>query len=416
MTTHIDSIEVPQRATGGIWERLLAKACERLARGTLVLVDQGRRREFGAGEPRATITVREPRFYRRVVLGGTVGAGEAYMDGDWVCDDLVALVRVFALNAEALGDVDGSKTLSVQLRNLLQHATRRNSKLGSRRNIEAHYDLSNEFFSTFLDERLMYSAASYETADQSLEAASEAKLARLCQKLELGPQDHLLEIGSGWGGLAIYAAQHFGCRVTTTTISPAQHELASARVREAGLSDRIEVLLRDYRELEGTYDKLVSVEMVEAVGHQYLPEYFATIDRLLKPAGLFALQAITIEDRRYQQALTSVDFIKKHIFPGSFIPCASELISQAASHTRSVLVNFEDMGHDYALTLRAWRARFWEQQPRIRELGFDDRFVRMWDFYLAYCEGGFLERAISDVQLLFAKPDYRGRPWRRQLA
>jgi cyclopropane-fatty-acyl-phospholipid synthase len=425
MTTEVNAARAPAGERYGGWKRLLVQGLRALQHGSLSLTDAQGTLQFGAtgsaqqadqSRPSAHIVVNRPAFFRKVTLGGSVGAGESYMEGDWDCDDLVALVRLFALNTESLGRVDGARTLTVQLKNLLGHVTRRNSRSGSRRNITAHYDLSNEFFATFLDERMMYSSAVYEADDQSLESASIAKLERLCRKLELVATDHLLEIGSGWGGLAVYAAENFGCRVTTITISPAQHAAATQRVADAGLQDRVEVLLQDYRELQGSYDKLVSVEMVEAVGHQYLPQYFSVMNRLVRPNGLIALQAITIEDRRYRQALNSVDFIKKHIFPGSFIPCVSELVSSAAKHTDMVLVNLEDIGLDYAWTLKAWRERVYGSRRKILDLGFDERLLRMWEFYLAYCEGGFRERSISDVQMLFAKPAYRGRAWRSPLA
>jgi cyclopropane-fatty-acyl-phospholipid synthase len=292
------------------------------------------------------------------------------------------------------------------------HSIRRNSERGSARNIAAHYDLSNAFFATFLDQSLMYSSAVFDRPQATLEQASEAKLARLCAKLELSPRDHLLEIGTGWGGLAIYAARTRGCRVTTTTISAEQYCEASRRVASEGLSARVTVLKKDYRQITGTFDKLVSVEMVEAVGNDYLDGYFRTCGQLLAPGGLFALQAITIRDQQFQRALTTVDFIKKHIFPGSFIPSVSRLVASAAENSDTVLVHLEDLGDDYATTLRAWRDRFEANRAEVERLGFDERFVRLWRFYLAYCEGGFRERAISDVQLTFAGHGYRGRPWR----
>jgi cyclopropane-fatty-acyl-phospholipid synthase len=401
--------------SASFWARRIHAALRHLAHGSLRLRDGGTERIFGQGAPAVTVTVHRPRFYRRLALGGSVGAGEAYMDGDWDSDDLVGVVRLLAANRAAMGALDGAGTLSVQAANLLQHLTRGNSRHGSRRNIAAHYDLSNAFFANFLDARMMYSSAVYEHDAMTLEQASTAKLERLCRKLELSPAHHLLEVGSGWGGLAEYAAARFGCRVTTATISPAQHETAVARIRRAGLEDRVEVLLRDYRDLDGRYDRIISVEMVEAVGERYLDGYFHTLGRLLAPHGLLALQAITIEDQRFRPALRSVDFIKKHIFPGSFIPCVSRLVSSAAAHSGTVLVSLEDIGADYAATLAAWRQRLDANVDRVLALGFDDRFVRMWRFYLAYCEGGFRERAISDVQLLFAGPAYRGRPWRAAL-
>ena len=420
----------------GLWQRLLARLLAHLDHGTLTIEDR-QTTSFGTGGPHVRITVRSPRFYRRVVLGGTVGAGESYVDGDWDCDDLVGLVRMFIANRSALEQVDGAGAALSGLADFVGHLGRRNSMAGSRRNISAHYDLSNAFFETFLDSRMMYSSALFETSSalfetssalfetssavfepssRSLETASEAKLKRLCEKLALHADDHLLEIGSGWGGLALYAASHYGCRVTTTTISKEQYDAVVEKVRAQGLERQVRVLQQDYRDLDGTYDKVVSVEMVEAVGHQYLDRYFAAIDRLLEPGGLCVLQAITIEDDRYRQAVGSVDFIKKHVFPGSFIPSVSALVQSAARQTETVLVNLEDLGADYAQTLNLWRARFEMNLPRIRELGFDERFIRMWRFYLVYCEGGFLERAISNVHLLFAKRGYRGQPWRVERA
>jgi len=284
------------------------------------------------------------------------------------------------------------------------HALQRNTRTGSRRNIAAHYDLGNDFFRLFLDENLMYSAAMFASPADTLEQASERKLRRICEKLDLRESDHLLEIGTGWGGMALFAAREYGCRVTTTTISAKQHALASERVREAGLGERITLLRSDYRDLEGRFDKLVSIEMVEAVGHQYLDGYFEKCASLLAPGGLALVQAITIEDHRYRQALESVDFIKRHIFPGSFIPCASVLVESAARAGRLRLLNLEDFGDSYALTIRHWRQRFHAQREQARALGLDERFLRLWDFYLCYCEGGFLEHAISDAQLLLAAP------------
>ena len=395
-----------------VWERLVLRSLTNLQSGCLRVNVAGRSMEYGAGQPRVQISVLDERFFKRVCLGGSIGAGESYMDGDWVCSDLVGLMRIMAANIQALDQIDSGTSWLRSLANTVEHAFNRNSLTGSRRNIAQHYDLSNEFFSTFLDERMMYSSAFYTDDKMDLASASTAKLERLCQKLELKPSDHLLEIGTGWGGLAIYAAKHFGAQVTTTTISAEQHAEATRRVMDAGLEDRVTVLMKDYRQLESTYDKVVSVEMVEAVGHQYLDQYFSQCSKLLKPGGLFVLQAITIEDHRYESAAQSVDFIKKHIFPGGFLPSVSRMVRAVADNTRCVLVNLEDLGYDYALTTRAWREKTLQQSDAIRQLGFDDRFIRMWEFYLAYCEGGFLERAISNVQMVFAKQGYTGQPFR----
>ena len=406
------SANLPVRGAGAA-RAAVHRALRAVESGTVVVSDSGGGATFGRGEPVARIAVRDAAFYRSLLLGGSVGAGESYMDGHWDSDDLVALVRIMARNRQALDGFDGPLASPAALLRAVWHAWRRNSKKGSRRNIQAHYDLGNDLFRLFLDRRMMYSAAVFDTGKETLEQASEAKLSRLCRKLDLHPGDHLLEIGTGWGGFAVFAAQRFGCRVTTTTISNAQYEHARALVREQGLSGRVEVLRSDYRELTGRFDRLVSVEMVEAVGHQYLDNYFRTCARLLTPGGLMAMQAITIRDAEYRRALRRADFIKRYIFPGGFIPCNS-VLTGAAGDAGLVLVNLEDFGPDYALTLREWRRRLEANRPKAAALGFDERFLRMWRFYFAYCEGGFLERSISDVQMLFAMPGYRGPVWRAQ--
>jgi cyclopropane-fatty-acyl-phospholipid synthase len=358
----------------------------------------------GSASLHASLRVHDPAFYRAVAANGSVGAGESYMDGHWDCDDLVAMVRLLARNRELLDALERGPARLGGLAMRCLHGLRRNTRDGSRRNIAAHYDLGNEFFELFLDDGMMYSSAMFASDADTLEQASRRKLRRTCEKLELRPDEHLLEIGTGWGGMAIFAAREYGCRVTTTTISERQHALASERVRAARLQDRVTVLRRDYRDLDGSYDKLVSIEMVEAVGHQFLDGFFAKCASLLAPGGLALVQAITIEDHRYAAALRSVDFIKRHVFPGSFIPCASVLVDAAARAGRLRLLNLEDFGDSYALTLRHWRQRFLARREQARAMGLDERFLRYWEFYLAYCEGGFLEHATSDVQLLLAAP------------
>jgi cyclopropane-fatty-acyl-phospholipid synthase len=353
---------------------------------------------------RATLRVRDPEFYRRTALNGSVGAAEAYMDGMWDCDDLVALVRILVRNRDRL---DAMERGFARFGGALLRAwstLNRNTRAGSRRNIAAHYDLGNEFFKLFLDQNMMYSSAIYATADESLEVASTRKLDRICHKLQLSADTRVVEIGTGWGGFALHAARTTGCRVTTTTISREQHSLASARVAAAGLQDRVKVLLTDYRELTGRYDRLVSIEMIEAIGHQYLNAYFSKVSGLLEDDGMALIQAITIEDHRYEQALRSVDFINRYIFPGSFIPSINAMLRSATQVSDMKLFNLEDIGLSYALTLREWRRRFHAQHDQVRAMGYPERFVRMWDFYLAYCEGGFLERSIGDVQMLLVKP------------
>ena len=356
-----------------------------------------------SGDPlRATLHVLDGAFYRAAAANGSVGAGESYMDGDWTCDDLVSLVRILVRNRDLLDGMEGGLARLGGWAMRTVHSFRRNTRTGSRKNIAAHYDLGNPLFKLFLDETMMYSSAIFTDAGDDLETASRRKLDRICEKLQLSPTDHLVEIGTGWGGMALHAAKHYGCRVTTTTISKEQHALASERIAAAGLSDRVTLLLEDYRDLTGTYDKLVSIEMIEAIGHQYLDTYFDKCASLLKPDGLALIQAITIEDHRYEQALTSVDFIKRHIFPGSFIPSVTAMVEAAGRAGPLRLINLEDFGPSYALTLHHWRQRFFASIDQVRALGYDERFVRMWEFYLCYCEGGFIERAISDVHLLLA--------------
>lgn len=355
----------------------------------------------------ARLRIHDPAFYRMAALNGSVGAGEAYMDGYWDCDDLVALTRILVRNRDLL---DSMETGSARIGGWLMkaaHAFSRNTRSGSRRNIAAHYDLGNPLFKLFLDENLMYSSAIYVDPAESLESASKRKLERICSKLRLAPGQQVVEIGTGWGGFALHAAREHGCHVTTTTISREQHELASARIQQAGLQDRVTVLLSDYRDLCGQFDRLVSIEMIEAIGHQYLDTYFGKVASLLKPDGEALIQAITIEDHRYEQALRSVDFIKRFIFPGSFIPSVSAMTSAIGRASDLRVFNLEDIGPSYALTLQAWRHRFNARRPQVRALGYDARFVRMWDFYLAYCEGGFRERSIGDVHLWLTRPAAR---------
>ena len=282
---------------------------------------------------------------------------------------------------------------------------RRNSRAGSRRNIAAHYDLSNAFFALFLSSDLMYSSALWADDADTLESASTRKLEAVCRRLALSSSDHVLEIGTGWGGFALHAARHYGCRITTTTMSRRQYEFARERVRAAGLHHRIELCLEDYRDLGGRFDKLVSIEMIEAIGADHLEVYFATISRRLHPRGAALLQAITIEDHRYRQALKSVDFIQRHVFPGSIIPSVSAMMAAKTRASDLALVALDDFGNSYARTVEAWRRRFMARLAEVRALGFDERFIRLWEFYLAYCEGGFRERALGLAHLLLVKSE-----------
>lgn len=402
----------PRPCRSGRWlRRSVFAQLAKMTQGCVTLVDAEGIHPFGQASAtcplRATVTIHDPNAYWRLALRGSIGVAEGYMEGEWSCDDLPALVRIFVLNQDALMGLEKGLTRLIMPLLRLLYARRDNNRRGSRANIAAHYDLGNEFYRLFLDETLMYSAAIFPTPETGLHEASIAKNDRICRKLELNPADHLLEIGAGWGGFALHAARHYGCRVTTTTISQEQYQLACERVREAGLQDRITVLCQDYRDLRGSYDKLVSIEMIEAVGERHLSGYFRTCAQLLKPHGMMLLQAITIADQKYQQYRREVDFIQYYIFPGGFLPSLSAITEKLAHSTDFRLFHLEDIGAHYATTLRHWRERFLANLERVRALGFPESFIRMWEYYLCYCEGGFRERTIGTVQLLLTKPQCR---------
>jgi cyclopropane-fatty-acyl-phospholipid synthase len=401
---------------GGLLSRIARKALlQRLALirdGEVRVQDNGRTQRFGSRTARCglavTITVRDAEFYSLAAYGGTVGAGESYIHGHWRCDDLTALVRIMVLNREVMQEMEGSLAArgSALLRRLL-HWANRNSKRGSARNIAAHYDLGNELYQLMLDDTMAYSCGIFLNEDATLHEASIAKFDAVCRKLALTSSDHLVEIGTGWGGLAIHAAERYGCRVTTTTISREQHDFAKAKIAARGLSGRINLLFEDYRDLKGQYDKLVSIEMIEAVGARYLDTYFQKCSSLLKPTGAMLLQAITLQDQYYAKALRSVDYIQRFVFPGSFIPSVNAISESVNRATDMKMFNLEDIGPHYAPTLRMWRERFFANVARVRELGYPESFNRLWEFYLCYCEGGFAERQLGDVQMLLTKPDCR---------
>jgi cyclopropane-fatty-acyl-phospholipid synthase len=395
-------------------QRLCRKAMlARLAhvsRGTLTITDQDGSHRVGKSDPRwpdAIIEVIDGDAWVELVLGGSIGAAEAFAHGCWTTPQLTDVIRVMVLNMDVLDAMEGGLATLTAPALRAAHWLHRNTQKQARRNIAAHYDLGNEFFKLFLDPTMMYSAAIFRSPDDTLEQASLAKLDHICRKLRLQPDDHLVEIGTGWGSMAIHAAKHYGCRVTTTTISENQYAHAVERIAALGLSDRITVVREDYRNLQGKYDKLVSIEMIEAVGHQFYDSYFETIERLLLPHGLALVQAITIADHRYERALRNVDFIQKYIFPGSCIPSITALQTSIGSRTRLKTVNLEDITPHYATTLNRWCEAFMRNADEIRRLGFDDVFIRLWQFYFCYCEGGFAERAIGDVQWLMAMPDAR---------
>jgi cyclopropane-fatty-acyl-phospholipid synthase len=404
-------IPTSTRPLNGAGRRLVLAMLARLQHGRLTLVDGPNRESFGQLENdlavSATIRVHQPDFYRFCAFGGSVGAAEAFMLGYWSADDLTAVMRIFARNQHVFQAMDQGWSVLSRPVNHFFHLTRKNTPTGSRENIMAHYDLGNDFYRLFLDETMTYSCGIFETPEGSLKAASLAKYDRLCRKLELKAHDHVLEIGTGWGGFALHAARHYGCRVTTTTISQQQYDYAKQRFAEAGLSRRIRLLNTDYRELNGQFDKLVSIEMIEAVGHHYFDTFFRQCSRYLKATGLMALQAITIADQAYERAKRDVDFIKRYIFPGSCLPSVTALMTAMASASDMRLIHLEDITPHYAVTLRRWRERFFANIDRVRKLGFEEPFIRMWDYYLSYCEGGFMERYIGDVQMIFAKPENR---------
>lgn len=393
-----------------------------MRRGQLRLeLPDGTVRIFGAAEssPReaapgvrdqAAIRVRRGEFFGKCVLAGDIGFAESFIDGDWETPDLVAVIGFFILNLDQAPTLSGSRTRAIATNllrgaNRLRHLLRPNTRGLARRNIAEHYDLSNDFFALWLDDSLMYSAARWETPDATLEQAQAAKNESLCRKLQLRPEDHVLEIGTGWGGWSLHAARQHGCRVTTVTISRQQFDLARRRVAAAGLSDRIEVRLQDYRDIAGTYDKIVSIEMLEAVGHRFLPDFAAACGRLLRPDGIMALQFITCPDPRYEEFRRGVDFIQKHIFPGSLLISVNRLNDLLARHGGFVLHGLEDFGRDYARTLRLWRDRFQARLDDVRALGFDERFVRKWHYYLCYCEAAFALRNISVVHTVHTRPN-----------
>jgi len=409
-------------AVEAVSRRLALSAFSRIRGGRLDLIEPGRRLSFGDpdGEPSATVEVNSPHFYR-ALLGGSVGLGEAYRDGVWDCDDLVGLVRIAARN---MGPLDRwRRCLHPVLAPLHRTVWRvpRNNRRAAKRHISAHYDLGNDLFALYLDESMMYSSAVFPHPDATLAEAQEHRLERICRALELGPDDHLLEIGAGWGAMAAYAASNYGCRVTTTTISHEQREGALRRIQDAGVGDRVTVLLDDYRDLRGRYSKLVSIEMIEAVGWQYFETFFRRCSELLERDGLFFLQAIVIDDRLYEAEKAARSFSNVLIFPGGCLPSV-EVIERCVAHeTDMSMVWMEEIGAHYARTLELWRERFVANTDLAAELGYDERFRRLWTLWLAMSEAGFRERRLRDVQVLFAKPGYSNRvkegdEWQRATA
>ena len=408
----IDNTKASGALKKSFWDntakKALLKVLKNLQIGRLVIEDHGQVYNFGENADSATlianVSIHHNSCYRNILRGGSIGAAEAYMLGSWSSPNTLNVIRLMAANINLLNGIDNDRSWIAQTGSKIFHRLNNNSTKGSQKNISAHYDLGNEFFSLFLDPTMMYSSAIYPSEQATLAEASINKLDTICKKLRLSANDHLIEIGTGWGGLAIYAAKNYGCNVTTTTISKEQYLHAKAEVKRQGLEDKITLLLKDYRDLNGQYDKLVSIEMIEAVGHEYYDSYFKQCSQLLKNDGLMLIQAITIADQRYHSAKDSVDFIQRYIFPGGCLPSNEIIATCVRKNTDMMIVNHHDIGLDYARTLADWREGFHNNIDAVKTMGFDDVFCRMWEYYLYYCEGAFIERAISTAQIVIAKP------------
>ncbi len=417
------SISIIDKKTSSILEqhwvdsfarKLLLKLLAGIEFGHLTVDENGETFSFGEPKDRATlighISVNHPSFYRHALFGGSIGSGEAYMFKIWRSPDLVQVIRIMALNMKVLQQLDSKWSSMFNFICRVAHRLRPNTVNNAKENISAHYDLGNNFFSLFLDKTMLYSAAIYPNKEATLEQASINKMTHICKRLQLNENDHLLEIGTGWGGMAIHAAKTTGCRVTSVTISKEQFNHAAAWVKREGLEDKVKIMLQDYRLVTGKFDKLVSIEMIEAVGHEFYREYFTRCSNLLTPSGIMLIQAITIQDQRFDYARKNTDFIQQYIFPGGCLPSNAVIAKHILEDTDMQIVGLEDITQDYAKTLADWRSAFFNNIEKVKAQGFDDAFIHMWDFYLSYCEGGFRERAISTAQFLFAKPAARAMP------
>ena len=405
------------RNKAGFYENIVLNIISKMTKGSLLLfLPDGQQLQLGDGKGgvSANITIKDVAFYKKLVLYGDIGFGEAFVNGLWDTDDITSVIKWVLLNIEHAPSVSGSKTKTVMLNlfkwlNKIYHNNRSNSISGSQKNIAEHYDLNNEFFATFLDQTMTYSSGYFPEANTSLLDSQYAKYDRLARQMNLQPTDHVLEIGSGWGGNAIFMASTYGCRVTSVTLSREQQKLAMERVREAGLTEKVEIIIRDYRDIEGEYDKIVSIEMLEAVGHNYYEQYFAKCNEVLKPDGILAFQVITSPDSRYHHLQEGVDWIQKHIFPGSLLPSVAKLNEAINKTSDFTLVDLKDMGLDYARTLQFWFDRFNENLTKIKALGFDDIFIRKWQYYLNYCEAAFAMRNINVMQMVYTRPNNTNR-------
>ena len=391
-------------------KKLVLRSLKNISDGTLLIIEGSNKYKFGSDKSlNAEIIVNNPRFYTEILLGGSIGASEAYIHKSWTSNDLTKVIQLMARNQSTMDSMEGPFKVIVAPFLRMLHALNRNTLYGSKKNIARHYDLSNKFFSLFLDSSMMYSSAIYPKKISTIEAAAAYKLDVICKKLDLKKSHRVIEIGSGWGGFAIYAAKNYGCHVTTTTISKEQYKYVREKIKHLKLEKNIKIIFKDYRKLTGKYDKLVSIEMIEAVGHKFYDLYFKKISELLNHNGDALIQAITIRDQRYKKAIRSVDFIQKYIFPGSCIPSINAMQNAITGSGDMVINDVRDIGYHYAKTLAAWREKFTRNKRSIVKLGFDERFLRMWFFYFCYCQGGFLEKSISTIHLHITKPDYRNK-------
>jgi cyclopropane-fatty-acyl-phospholipid synthase len=416
MTDFIIPAEAPHldELKAGKLERLarltVLSVLEKLKFGRIRIIEDHGQFTFGKDDPaalQASLHIHHPRFYSRILFNGSIGAAEAYMEGLWSTDDLTMIMRIMALNQPVFAEMEkGLARLTAPIYKAY-HWARKNTRMGSRKNIRAHYDLGNTFYKLFLDPTMTYSCGIFEHAQSTLEEASIAKYDRICKKLQLTPGDRVVEIGTGWGGFVLHAAKNYDVHVTTTTISDEQYRYSQERFKKAGILDRVRLLKEDYRNMKGPFDKLVSIEMIEAVGHQYFDTFFRTCSQLLHDKGMMLLQAITIQDQEFKRYIHTVDFIKRYIFPGGCVTSVAAMLASIARVTDLRLFHLEDITPHYARTLREWRQRFFDNIQKVRALKFPETFIRMWEYYLCYCEGGFAERYIGNVQMLFTKPRCR---------
>ena len=409
--TLAEKIKTPTKATflTSVFKNGLKKKLSHLNVGCINVKDGNDKFSFGdtGSELRVNVQVHSQEFYVMTGSGGAMGIAEAYILGYWTSDDVVMLMRIILKNRSIMLSLNNGFAKILSPINKLIHRSRQNTLKGSKENILAHYDLSNDFYKLWLDPTMTYSCAYFKDTNTTLEDASIEKLDRMCRKLNLSEKDNILEVGTGWGSFSIHAAKNYGCSITTTTISDAQYEYAKARVLEEGLESKINVINKDYRKLDGQYDKIVSIEMIEAVGYEYISEYFRKLSSLLKPDGLMALQGITYNDQNFDTYKDSVDFIKKYIFPGSCLISISQIIDVIKNKTDLSMIDMEDITRHYAETLNRWRKNFMSVLPEVKEMGYSKAFINMWEFYFLYCEAGFLERNIGDVQMVFAKSGAR---------